>query len=234
MLLLEYWRWAFVPQLQPMRALLFVALLVQFPTAAAGIRAVVRHRPFEAFAWFALAYLLPLQPVVTEPSAWNRIVLVLALAGVTALAVWQKPQFAPAVAVAAFFAIPSLGGVINYPHLHTPELAQLSTWARASTPQDAVFLFPDAGRGVYPGIFRSEALRAVYVDWKAGGQANYLKEFGEQWWSRWQQVMARGFRPADMAKYEGLGIGYVVLQGKNRLPQTAVFENAKYAAYAVR
>jgi len=233
-LLLEHWRWALVPQLQPMRALLFVALLVQFLTAAAGVNAVVRRRPLEAVAWFALAYLLPLQPVVTGPLAWNRVVLVVALAALTALAVWRTPRLAPVAAMAAFFAIPTLGGVVNYPQLHTPELAQLSAWARASTPPDAVFLFPDAARGLDPGIFRAEALRAVYVDWKAGGQANYLKEFGDEWWSRWQQTMARGFKPADMAKYEGLGIGYAVLQRKNRLPQPAAFENAKYAAYAVR
>jgi hypothetical protein len=233
-LLLEHWRWALVPQLQPMRALLFVALLVQFLTAAAGVKAAVRHRPFEALTWFALAYVLPLQPVLTAPFAWNRMVLVLALAALTALAIWRTLRFAPMAAVAAFFAIPTLGQVVNYPHLHTPELAQLSAWARASTPQDAVFLFPDVARGLDPGIFRAEALRAVYVDWKGGGQANYLQEFGDEWWSRWQQTMAHGFRPADLAKYEGLGIGYVVLQGKNRLPQTAVFENAKYAAYAIR
>jgi len=224
-LLLEHWRWALVPQLQPMRALLYVALMMQFLTAAAGVKA---RCPFEAAAWFALAYLIPLQPL-----AWNRVALAVALAALTALAVWRTPRFAPMAAVAAFFAIPTLGGVVNYPRLHTPELAQLSAWARASTPKDAVFLFPDAARGLDPGIFRSEALRTVYVDWKGGGQANYLKDFGEEWWSRWQQTMARGFAPADMAKYEGLGIGYVVLQERNRLPQPAAFENAKYAAYAV-
>jgi hypothetical protein len=224
-LLLEHWRWALVPQLQPMRALLYVALMVQFLTAAAGVKA---RRPFEAVAWFALAYLVPLQPL-----AWNRVALAVALAALTALAVWRTPRFAPVAALAAFFAIPTLGGVVNYPHLHTPELAQLSAWARASTPPDAVFLFPDAARGLDPGIFRTEALRAVYVDWKSGGQVNYLHEFGGEWWSRWQQTMARGFSPADMSKYEGLGIGYVVLQAKNRLPRPAVFENATYAAYAV-
>ena len=234
-LLLEHWRWALVPQLQPMRALLYVALMMQFLTAAAGVKAAMRHRPFEAVAWFALAYLLPLQPVVTAPFAWNRMVLVVALAALTALAVWRTPRFAPIAAVVAFFAIPTLGGVVNYPRLHTPELAQLSAWASASTPQDAVFLFPDAACGLDPGMFRSEALRAVYVDWKAGGQANYLKEFGEEWWSRWQQTMARGFSPANLPQYRALGIAYVVLlQAKNHLPQTAAFENAKYAVYAVR
>jgi hypothetical protein len=225
-LLLEHWRWALVPQLQPMRALLYVALMVQFLTAAAGIKA---RRPFEAVAWFALAYLVPLQPL-----AWNRVVLAVALAALTALAVWRTPRFAPIAAVAAFFAIPTLGGVVNYPRLHTPELAQLSAWARASTPPDAVFLFPDAAHGLDPGIFRTEALRAVYVDWKSGGQVNYLHEFGDEWWSRWQQTMARGFRPADVPKYEGLGISYVVLQVKNRLPQTAEFENTQYVAYWIR
>jgi hypothetical protein len=225
-LLLEHWRWALVPQLQPMRALLYVALMMQFLTAAAGVKA---RRPFEAVAWFALAYLVPLQPL-----AWNRMVLAVALAALTALAAWRTPRLAPAVALAAFFAIPTLGGVVNYPQLHTPELAQLSAWARASTPPDAVFLFPDAAHGLDPGIFRAEGVRAVYVDWKSGGQANYLQDFGNEWWSRWQQTMAHRFSPADMAKYEGLGIGYVVLQGKNRLPQTPVFENEKYVAYAVR
>jgi len=225
-LLLEHGRWALVPQLQPMRALLYVALMVQFLTAAAGVKA---RRPFEAAAWFALAYLIPLQPL-----AWNRVALAVALAALTALVVWRTPRFAPVAALAAFFAIPTLGGVVNYPRLRTPELAQLSAWARASTPPDAVFLFPDAAHGLDPGIFRAESLRAVYVDWKSGGQANYLQEFGEEWWSRWQQTMARRFTPADLPKYEGLGIGYVVLQGKNRLPQPAAFQNARYAAYPVR
>ena len=126
-----------------------------------------------------------------------------------------------------------LSGVVNYPDLRTPELRQLSDWARTSTPPDSVFLFPDAARGLQPGIFRSEALRAVYVDWKAGGQVNYLTSFGEQWWFRWQQTMAKGFRPADVPKYSGLGIAYIVLQPAHRLPRPALFENSQYSVYPV-
>ena len=177
-----------------------------------------------------LFYLLPLDPVVTEPVPWWRVALVLLLAAATALAVGHSPRFSPGVALAAFFAIPMLGGVVNYPRLHTPELAQLSAWASTSTPKDAVFLFPDAGHALDPGIFRSEALRAVYVDWKGGGQVNYLRDFGEQWWFRWQQTLANGFHPADLPKYDALGIGYVVLRASHRLPRTAVFENATYTA----
>ena len=233
-LLLERWKWALIPQFQPLRALLFVALSLQFLTAVAGAYAVKRRRPFEAFGWFAVAYLLPFRAVTAEPFPLRRAGVVLALAAVTAFAAGISWRLAPAVAVAAFFAIPIVGGVVNYPRLHTPELAQLSQWARTSTPQDAVFLFPDASHALYPGVFRSEALRAVYVDWKGGGQVNYLKDFAEQWWFRWQLTMADGFKPADLPKYGGLGIAYVVLQPQNRLPLPAVFENAKYVAYSVR
>ena len=123
---------------------------------------------------------------------------------------------------------------MNYPRLNTPELAELSEWARGSTPPDSVFLFPDAGHALHPGIFRSEALRAVYVDWKGGGQVNYLRDFGEQWWFRWQQTMANDYRPQYFPKYSGLGISYVVLQAPNHMPRPPAFENAKYVVYAVR
>lgn len=232
-LLLERWGWALVPQVQPMRTLLFVALSLQFLTSAAGVFAINRQRWCEAFGWFALAYLLPLDAVITAPLQFRRAALVLALAALTVLAARIDWRLAPAAAVAAYFAVPLLGGVVNYPRLHTAELAQLSEWARSSTPQDSVFLFPNAGHALYPGIFRSEALRAVYVDWKGGGQVNYLRDFGEQWWFRWQQTMANGFRPADLTKYGGLGIAYVVLHEHERLPRTAVFENAQYAVYSV-
>ena len=185
-LLLEKWKWALVPQIQPMRTLLFVTLSMQFLTAAAGVYAAAR-RYAEAALWLALAVAPPLQPI--------------------------------------------LSGIPNYPHLHTPELAQLSAWARTSTPPDTVFLFPDAGHGTYPGIFRSEALRAVYVDWKGGGQVNYLKELGEQWWTRWQQVSVN-FQPADLPRYQALGIQYVVVQARHRIAAPVIFENAAYCVYA--
>ena len=226
-LLLEQFHWGLVPQVQPMRALLFLTLGMQFFTAAAGARAIAARRPAEAFAWFAFAYLLPLQPVLTGPFVWSRIGLALALAAVTALA---GVRLAPVVAVAAFFAIPMLGGVVNYPRLHTPDLAELSAWARANTRRDAVFVFPDVDRSLAPGIFRSEALRAVYVDWKGGGQVNYLKDLGEQWWFRWRQI--RNFQPADLPQYTASGISYVVLREPlSRAPQ---FQNSTYVVYELK
>src|SRR5439155_10623208 len=123
-LLLERAKWAFLPQFQPMRLLLFGALAMQFATALAGVSALRDKRRLEAAFWFALAYLLPLTPL-----DWKRGALLLGLAAAMALSL----RWAPAVAVAAFLAIPLLGGIVNYPRLHTPELAQLSDWARTST-----------------------------------------------------------------------------------------------------
>ena len=225
-LLLEQWKWGVVPQIQPMRTLLFVTLSMQFLCAVAGVRA---GRSAEAVPWFALAFLLPLQPVVTGPFAWGRIALAVALG----LAAAMAARWAPAVAVAAFFAVPWVGGVVNYPRLHTPELAQLSAWARSSTSRDAVFLFADTPRSLDPGIFRAEAMRAIYVDWKGGGQVNYLSGFGEQWWFRWQQTLARRFSAADLPRYEALGVRYVVLRKEHRVAANPAFENTRYLVYAL-
>jgi hypothetical protein len=223
-LLLEQGRFGIVPQLQPMRTLLFVTVAMQLLCAVAGIRA--KHSA-EAALWFTLAFLLPLQPSLTGPYVWNRIALAAALGIAAAFA----GRFRWAVAVAAFFAIPWIGGVVNYPAQHTPELAQLSSWARANTPPDAVFLFADTPRGLDAGVFRSDALRAIYVDWKGGGQVNYLTGFGEQWWFRWQQTLARKFTPADLPRYEALGIDYAVLRREHATTAPPTYENGRYVVY---
>ena len=235
-LLLEHWRWALVPELQPMRGLMFVTLFMVFLAASAGVRAAVSRRPFEAAAWFALAYLPALQPVFTQSYTVRTLAVTLGLAALAWLAIRFSPRWGGvslALGLAAFFALPGIGGVVNYPAPHTPELEQLSAWARASTPPDAVFLFADSGRSPDSGIFRAEAVRAIYVDWKGGGQANYLPGYAEQWYFRWQQTNANRFRPAMLPKYEALGVQYVVLQPKNRLPRPPAFENGKYAVYAL-
>jgi hypothetical protein len=229
-LLLDQWKWAIVPQVQPMRALLFTALLMQFLTASAGLHAASQRRWPEAFAWFLAAYLLPLQADISKDWSIRRTAILLALAALTAALCWKAPRFAPVAAWSAFFAIPMLAGVVNYPKLHTPALTALSDWARSSTPRDAVFIFPGAAHSVDPGIFRAEALRAVYVDWKGGGQVNYRNDFATDWWFRWQQTM-QDFHVPDLPKYEALGIRYVVLAPRDPLPKVPIFQNTAYAVY---
>ena len=238
-LLLERMKWALIPQFQPTRALVWVVVVALFAAAVAGMRAAARGRWIEAFLWLVLPYLLPTNTKILEFPAWNRVGVVICLALLAVFAARAdalRRRWAPAAVAAAllagFFAIPALGRVENFPRLHTPELAQLSAWARSQTRKDAVFLFADVRYGVQPGIFRIDAQRAVYVDWKGGGQVNYLRELGELWWQRWQAVNMCNFRIWNLSKYDRLPIDYLVLQVKNRLPnRTPAFENGQYVAY---
>jgi len=230
-LLLERARWVLMPQVQPMRLLLFVALMMQFLAAVAGAHAAAARKWWESAAWFAVACWLPLQPVVTESYAWRRVLVLLLAAAFAAAALrWRA---APLGGLAALLLIPYAGGVSNYPRLHTPQLRQLSNWAEQSTPRDSVFLFPDAGRSLDPGVFRAEALRAVYVDWKGGGQVNFVREFGEEWWPRWSRTMASGFHPDAIPGFAAAGIGYLVLPPQDRLPEPPLFANTEYLVYPV-
>lgn len=237
-ILLEKMHWALIPQFQPIRALLFVTTFAVILGAVAACQALARRRWAEALAWLVLTYLAPANNTVQWPS-WNRVGVVCVLALLTTAAIWiiqTQLRWAKAAATAAilapFFLIPTWGRLQNYPAEHNPELVQLSEWTRIATPKDAVFLFPDAEQALYPGIFRAEALRAVYVDWKAGGQVNFFRDLGEEWWQRWQRTMATAFDPKDVARYRGLGIDYIVVLAKDRIPGVApVFENARYIGY---
>jgi hypothetical protein len=246
-LLLDQWRWALVPQIQPMRCILFATLFAQFLTAAAGVRAAAGGRAAEAIAWLTLAYLPPIQPVLTQAWTVRGAAVAVGLAVFTSLAVWfgagiSRPKAAwpealraPLLllaALAGFFAVPSLAKVVNYPKPITPEIEQFSLWARATTPKDAVFLFADIGKGLDPGVFRAEALRAVYVDWKGGGQVNYLAGFAAEWSRRWQLTNQNRLRPRDLQRLAGWPVEYVVLQPKDRWKGHApVFESHKYLVY---
>ncbi len=232
-LLLEKMKWVLLPQMQPMRALLFVTVMAQFAGAAAGMVAAQAGRYGEALAWFVLVYLIPLDVGVR----WYAVVALAAGASFAAWAEGRRFRWSGAalagVAAAGFFVPPGRGEMARA-RIDTPELAQLSAWARASTPRDAVFLFPDAGKGLQPGVFRSEALRAIYVDWKGGGQVNYLPELGAEWWRRWRAVFDSPFEAGEVGRYRALGVDYIVLFRGHRLGDLApVFEDGAYLVYRV-
>jgi hypothetical protein len=183
-----------------------------------------------------------LLPDVSEPVIRRRLLLAAAVSGTAVLAAWAASvgrKWAPAavvlVALAPFWLIPSYGKVVTYREVRTPELLELCDWARRETAKDAMFLFPNAGRSLEPGIFRATALRAVYVDWKAGGQVNFFPRLGFEWWERWQQTMARPFRPEKLPLFASLGVDFIVLPAKNRLEDdTPVYSNAGFVVYALR
>ncbi len=247
--LLERLKWSMIPQFQPVRALLFITAFAGIFCAVAAVKAAERCRPLEALVWLVVPYAIPMQAKLwdlvsgfSNPLMVRRAALAIALAAVSALAAWAlaaKRRWAlPALAaaiLAPFLLIPGWAKVRNYPDIESPELDQLAAWARASTPKETVFLFPDAGRDLVPGVFRVRALRAVYADWKAGGQVNFHRRFGEEWWQRWQKSMSAKFDPDRLDRYRDLGIDYVVLQRKNALRgREPAFENSRFAVYRIR
>ena len=236
---LEGFKWAFIPQFQPARAVLFITA---FAAMGASLSAALAHdekKPLECFGWLCAAFVIPIQTNLFELAwplgdailAW-RLAIAAGL-GLATLIVFQlRKEGAAVVACIAMFVIPHFGRVINYPHIHSAALDQLSQWANTSTPPGAVFHFPDAGRSLTPGIFRAKSIRAIYVDWKSGGQVNYMKSLGEEWWRRWQATLGAGYKAAPVESYAALGADYVVLRAQNRMAGVQpVMENAAYVVY---
>ena len=246
-LLLDEMKWNLMSQFQPARSLLFVTAMAVFSAAVAALKAAEAGRMRECYLWLLAAFLPPLSMDLTEffrtgpadAALRARVLLLLTLAALAAGAAWMErrlPRAALASWVIALLAgvvlIPSWGHVRNYPNYHSAELDQLSEWGAANTATDAMFHFPDAGKVPSPGIFRVKARRALYADWKGGGQVNFLRGFGEVWWERWQKTTTRKLDPQALADFRTMGIDYVVVKPEHRLPGIPpVFENARFVVY---
>jgi hypothetical protein len=226
---LEHMKWALIPQYQPARHLLFVTLFAAIACAIAAIWAGIRRQYVEAFLFCLIPLAVPQMTDLTEPSA-VRWMLAAAIAALLALGMtWRKTAFASALL--PYLLIPTLGGVQNYAPLATEELDDVAQWARRETPKDAVFQFADAGRQLAPGVFRARAVRALYADWKSGGQSNFLRSFAEIWGERWKQVS----KPQPLQTYGQLGIDYVVFSaGKAPPGATPVYSNHGWAVFRTR
>ncbi len=247
-LLLDKLKWILMPQYQPARAVLFITAFAVILSAIAGWRAAGEKRWPEAAGWFFIVVAIPLNGLVLElitgfyasPLALKRLGLAGVLAvsmALTAYLAQRRHALAVALAIALpLAAIPTIGGTRNFPDLHAnPELTQLVDWAGSNTRKDAVFLFADGGRDLSAGIFRAEAKRSLYADWKGGGQVNLLRQFAAEWWQRWSAVneCKPPLRPIE--HYRSLGIDYLVVK-PSRVPQgaSAAFGNSRYAVIALR
>ena len=213
-LMLENQHWAFIPQWQPARAILFVSLIAALLSAVAAMKA---PNFAERFLWLTAAFLMPIQHAfLGRQIHWAPLLLAAALAVVT------RKQTLILAALIPFFAMPRL--VENYAHNETPDVRSLAAWARTSTPEQSLFVFPDAKTALDPGIFRARALRGLYVDWKSGGQVNYFPAFAQEWWKRWQQVNN---------SHDLTGADYVVT--KKPIPNaTPLFQNPTYFVYPAK
>ena len=234
--LLDQLKWGLIPQFQPARALLFVTAFAVILGAAAGIRAAEQRRWIESVVWFVIVLAVPTAVPVFSITGRNLLLLfglAIALCGVLAM---QRFRFAPAllaaVAIAPCFVLPYWAHVRNYPHPNLAGLENLAQFARAQTPKDAVFLFAEAGSSPDPSIFRAESLRAVYVDWKSGGQMNFSEPLAREWWQRWQNTNNLNFDPAEVSRLQTMGIDYLVLSPRHRLTdRQPAYENRQFVLY---
>ncbi len=243
--------WSMMSLFQPARGVILVTLFAVVLSAAAAWSAAQRGARLESFAWLLPAFAIPANRLVLElftgasqdSVAMKRLVLVVCLSLAAALAAglrpevaarWQRCALALLVPVAAAFLIPGFGQLANYPQLHTPQLESLAAWARTGTRPDALFFFAGADRQVTPGIFRVEAQRALFVDWKGGGQVNQNWAFAREWLRRWNWANQAQppFRTA--AEYASAGIDFIVLAPVGTLPGLGpVYENADWRVFEV-
>jgi hypothetical protein len=149
---------------------------------------------------------------------------------------WPKSAAAALlVPIAAAFLIPGAGQLRNYQQLHTPDLTALTVWAAARTEIGAMFHFADAGHATSPGIFRAEAQRALYVDWKGGGQVSQNWAFAREWQNRWNWTREARAPLLSAGEYASAGIDYVVVGPQNGLPGLQpVYSNAGWKVFDVR
>jgi len=183
--------WGLMPQLQPARTILWTTFAA---VVSCAIAAGVATEVWERILWLLLplAVTVQVRPLdLLWPSTavlWQHLGLVVLLAIFGAVALRVRAWAPGLLVVGAMFLILHAGGVRNYPAVHSAELDALSNWARSATPIEAVFHFPDAGKELYPGIFRARAERAVWVDWKGGGQVNFMEPLAREWWKRWSAL----------------------------------------------
>ena len=237
-LLLEQAQLAIIPQVQIMRSLIFTLMVAVILTVLAGLRAASQGGWWEAPLWLAPAFFVPMAPVWTGKSAAVYLVAVaLALAAALAMVMEKRhPRMAMAgatlVLAGCFFAPGAMAKVRNYTLLGDADLDGLVTWAQGHTQQDDVFLFRDSGMRNEPGMFRARARRAVYVDWKGGGQVNYYEFYANEWWSRWQRAMKPPFDPAELPDLRAAGIRYLVFRkAPQGMASEPIFESKGYRVY---
>ncbi len=114
------------------------------------------------------------------------------------------------------------------------EIAQLANWAQETTWGGSMFLFPDASRELYPGMFRALSSRAVWVDWATGRQVASSDLFADEWFRRWQDTMEPKIQCGKLREFLLLPIDYFVLKRENALRNAhPAFATAHFVVYDV-
>ncbi|MDQ2711779.1 MAG: hypothetical protein M3Y24_06000 [Acidobacteriota bacterium] len=119
-------------------------------------------------------------------------------------------------------------------------ISAITDWAATNTWGSSMFLFPDAGRELYPGVFRGQSSRALWVDWESGAQISYYAQLAEEWWTRWSGTMQAPLSGDQVQRMLSLPIDYFVfkrshvleteLEGRHRRVKP-VFADREFAVY---
>jgi hypothetical protein len=242
-LLLERWHFAITSQFQPARTLLYTVALSSIACALAAMKAARRRRFFETFACLLPVLAMPITVRFFDLIAVRDVASIEKLAGwislsaaVAALCCFVRGKWTQvsvlAMPLVAGLVIPRTLHVENYPEVDKKPVTALARWARDTTWGSSMFMFPGAGHDPYPGIFRALSERALYVDWKSGGQVNYFESFADEWYARFRQTMTGVFTAERLQDMLSLPIDYYAF----RRPQKVigikpVYENEWYFVY---
>lgn len=235
---------------------LYLALLIS------GIWAVTRIWPAinRQLRWILLV--LPLIGFLTVPASallldhyrWSAILRFapMELLVYTVVPVWLAWGIAAARAfernlpreAAAWFALTISLFLFAIGHSYRksaePDTSKLARWAETKTWGSSMFAFPDAGRASYPGRFRAQSRRALWVDWQGGKQVNYETALAPEWQRRWNSVMRGPLSTARLQDTLSLPVDYLVFDRKRVIKAVtndetrivpAVFMDDHFAVY---
>ena len=241
-LLVDCARLAIAAALQPSRMLVFTAVFTSLLCALAAVEAVIGRRRWEALGWFAVVAALPLNAqlfdflCIFDRHHAAQFALCLAVA---VLLTWtaraqSKRRLLPIAFLAAISALALAinGGRLSPSDESRNSVIELASWAEQNTWGGSLFLFPDAGRELYPGVFRARSRRALWVDWKSGMLAASFQLVALEWRDRWQGSMEGGFSRGRLESMLSLPIDYYVVKSAHRLPgMRTAFRNQEFYVY---
>jgi hypothetical protein len=242
-LLLDVSHFTWAARLQPARMLLFTVAASALLFGLAGMRAILLRCVWEALGWFWLLFALAVSSGlfdflrVTNGRQLSRFAIACALAAlVTGLLLGFAFGSARLVTLAgpllAFLALAQVPDLRPPPISFRESIANMAEWADGGTWGSSVFLFADAGRAAYPGVFRAQSRHALWADWKSAQAVAYSETAAARWQERWEGTMANRFSAERLESFLPLPIDYYVLRRRNQLMGAqSVFANRDFVVY---
>ena len=229
--LLEQSRLVVAAAMQPARTLMFPVIFTSFLCALAALQALVKSRKKEALAWFTLVVALPFDGRILDFLKPVHLGLLALAAALSALFTWsctlpRAKFFLPVsfLLTLAVFTFLSHHGTLPHPTETRASVLELADWADKNTWGGSMFLFPDAGRELYPGVFRARSRRALWVDWKSGMATSLSQPAAQRWFERWQSLTEGS--PAEAS------VDYYVFKREHALAnKPTIFQNGEFCVY---